>query len=144
MSWLLEKGAHGPPWQDGRVDLLKKLWDDGLSATAIGIKLELPYADKGRSAVLGKVRRLGLPYRIMKKTAAIVPHKREGSMIEKLGKIRPDGIFVPIWRCSDRLAIVEAETDAILRRAREVPVKRRGFGRSKGRVHETARHQATA
>ena len=137
MGWIVAKGAHGPSWQDGRADLLQKMWGDGLSASLIAVRL----GGVTRNAVLGKVYRLGLT-RCPK--IAANDKVREGSMIEKLGKIRPDGIFVPIWRCSDRLAIVEAETDAILRRAREVPVKRRGFGRSKGRVHETARHQATA
>ncbi len=43
-------------WTDERVDLLKKLWADGLSASQIASKL----GEVTRNAVIGKVHRLGL------------------------------------------------------------------------------------
>jgi GcrA cell cycle regulator len=43
-------------WTDERVDLLKKLWADGLSASQIATKL----GEVTRNAVIGKVHRLGL------------------------------------------------------------------------------------
>ncbi|MFY9640679.1 MAG: GcrA family cell cycle regulator [Rhodomicrobium sp.] len=43
-------------WTDERVDLLKKLWSDGLSASQIATKL----GEVTRNAVIGKVHRLGL------------------------------------------------------------------------------------
>jgi GcrA cell cycle regulator len=46
--------AHG--WTNERVALLKQLWADGLSASQIATKLK----DVSRSAVIGKVHRLGL------------------------------------------------------------------------------------
>ena len=49
-------------WTDERVELLKKLWADGLSATQVAAELGgfADYPDGGRSAVCGKVHRLGL------------------------------------------------------------------------------------
>jgi GcrA cell cycle regulator len=43
-------------WTDDRVDLLKKLWADGLSASQIAARL----GGVTRNAVIGKVHRLGL------------------------------------------------------------------------------------
>src|ERR1700741_106941 len=43
-------------WNDERVDLLKKLWADGLSASQIAGRL----GGVTRNAVIGKVHRLGL------------------------------------------------------------------------------------
>lgn len=47
-------------WTDDKVKLLEKLWDDKLTARAIGKIMGLT-----RSAVLGKVHRLGLPARFI-------------------------------------------------------------------------------
>jgi GcrA cell cycle regulator len=43
-------------WTDERVEMLKKLWADGLSASQIAGRL----GDVTRNAVIGKVHRLGL------------------------------------------------------------------------------------
>lgn len=43
-------------WTDERVELLKKFWGDGLSASQIAAKL----GEVTRNAVIGKVHRLGL------------------------------------------------------------------------------------
>ena len=43
-------------WTDERVDLLKKLWIEGLSASQIATQL----GNATRNAVIGKVHRLGL------------------------------------------------------------------------------------
>jgi GcrA cell cycle regulator len=43
-------------WTDERVELLKKLWSDGLSASQIAAEL----GSVTRNAVIGKVHRLGL------------------------------------------------------------------------------------
>ena len=43
-------------WTDERVELLKKLWQDGLSASQIAGEL----GGITRNAVIGKVHRLGL------------------------------------------------------------------------------------
>ena len=43
-------------WTDERVELLKKLWADGLSASQIAAEL----GGVTRNSVIGKVHRLGL------------------------------------------------------------------------------------
>jgi GcrA cell cycle regulator len=46
----------GAAWTDERVELLKKLWSDGLSASQIAAQI----GGVTRNAVIGKVHRLGL------------------------------------------------------------------------------------
>lgn len=50
----------GPSWTDERVDLLRRLWDEGLSASQIAAQL----GGVTRNAVIGKVHRLGLSGRV--------------------------------------------------------------------------------
>jgi GcrA cell cycle regulator len=59
-------------WNDERVELLKKLWTDGLSASQIASEL----GGITRNAVIGKVHRLGLSGRA-KTPAASVPRPRK-------------------------------------------------------------------
>ncbi|MBZ6077244.1 GcrA family cell cycle regulator [Microvirga puerhi] len=56
----------GATWTDERVELLKKLWADGLSASQIATEL----GNVTRNAVIGKVHRLGLSGRAKDKVAA--------------------------------------------------------------------------
>jgi GcrA cell cycle regulator len=56
-------------WTDERVELLRKLWTDGLSASRIAVEL----GSVTRNAVIGKVHRLGLSGRA--KTAVPQPQK---------------------------------------------------------------------
>lgn len=59
-------------WTDERVELLKKLWADGLSASQIAAEL----GGVTRNAVIGKVHRLGLSGRA-KSPSAAVPRPRK-------------------------------------------------------------------
>lgn len=65
---MSEAGA----WTDERVELLKKLWTDGLSASQIAGEL----GNVTRNAVIGKVHRLGLSGRA-KSPAAATPRPRK-------------------------------------------------------------------
>jgi GcrA cell cycle regulator len=56
MSVMNEGTEAGMSWNDERVELLKKLWTDGLSASQIAAEL----GGVTRNAVIGKVHRLGL------------------------------------------------------------------------------------
>ena len=60
----------GLGWSDERVELLKRLWGDGLSASQIAGQL----GGITRNAVIGKVHRLGLAGRA--KAAAPRPIRR--------------------------------------------------------------------
>jgi GcrA cell cycle regulator len=53
-------------WTDERVELLRKLWSDGLSASQIAAEL----GGITRNAVIGKVHRLGLSGRAKSASAA--------------------------------------------------------------------------
>jgi GcrA cell cycle regulator len=59
-------------WTDERVELLKKLWSDGLSASQIAAEL----GGITRNAVIGKVHRLGLSGRA-KSTSSAAPRQRK-------------------------------------------------------------------
>ena len=58
-------------WTDERVDLLRKLWTEGLSASQIAAEL----GGVTRNAVIGKIHRLGLSGR-NKGTAAGAPRRK--------------------------------------------------------------------
>ena len=70
-------------WTDERVELLKKLWADGLSASQIANEL----GSVTRNAVIGKVHRLGLSGRT-KSLAATAPRQRKPRAHAML-RIRP-------------------------------------------------------
>jgi GcrA cell cycle regulator len=59
-------------WTDERVELLKKLWSDGLSASQIAAEL----GGITRNAVIGKVHRLGLSGRA-KAASSAAPRQRK-------------------------------------------------------------------
>jgi GcrA cell cycle regulator len=59
-------------WTDERVELLKKLWSDGLSASQIAAEL----GAITRNAVIGKVHRLGLSGRA-KSASSSAPRQRK-------------------------------------------------------------------
>jgi GcrA cell cycle regulator len=61
-------------WTDERVELLKKLWSEGLSASQIAGRL----GGVTRNAVIGKVHRLGLSGRVSAPSGAV---KRQGPRI---------------------------------------------------------------
>ena len=59
-------------WTDERVEMLKKLWADGLSASQIAAEL----GGITRNAVIGKVHRLGLSGRA-KSPSSLAPRQRK-------------------------------------------------------------------
>ena len=74
-------------WTDERVELLKKLWSDGLSASQIAGEL----GGITRNAVIGKVHRLGLSGRAKSPSAGVArPRKARapGMMRVSRGAIR--------------------------------------------------------
>lgn len=60
-------------WTDERVELLRKLWMDGLSASQIAAELANGIT---RNAVIGKVHRLGLSGRVKCATPSSAPRPR--------------------------------------------------------------------
>ncbi len=63
-----------PSWSDERVDLLRRLWQDGLSASQIATHL----GGVSRNAVIGKVHRLGLSGRVAKGPEAALARRKPG------------------------------------------------------------------
>ncbi len=63
-------------WTEERVELLRKLWLDGLSASRIAAELAHGIT---RNAVIGKVHRLGLSGRVKAPSAANAARPRERS-----------------------------------------------------------------
>ncbi|MEH3143767.1 MAG: GcrA cell cycle regulator [Methylobacterium frigidaeris] len=55
----------GPSWTKERVELLRRLWIDGRSASQIAAEI----GGVSRNAVIGKVHRLGLAGRVLKSEA---------------------------------------------------------------------------
>ena len=66
-------------WTDERVETLKKLWAEGLSASQIAAAL----GGVTRNAVIGKVHRLGLSGRV-KSPSSGAPRARKPSQLAHL------------------------------------------------------------
>lgn len=80
-------------WNEAKTALVRRLWDEGHSATEIGRRIGV-----SKNAVVGKVHRLDLPARAS-------PIKREGSngpsqsrkpAVPRLSEIMPLGIQTPV------------------------------------------------
>jgi GcrA cell cycle regulator len=67
----------GATWTDERVELLKKLWSDGLSASQIAAEL----GNVTRNAVIGKVHRLSLSGRAKDKAATAAQRPRKPARV---------------------------------------------------------------
>lgn len=74
LQWELRMSAKDEviSWTDERVEQLKKLWAEGLSASQIAAQL----GGVTRNAVIGKVHRLGLSGRIKPQNTSIARTKR--------------------------------------------------------------------
>ena len=100
------------PWTDERVELLKKLWADGLSASQIAAKLA---GGVTRNAVIGKVHRMGLSGRVTRNrvstprtrktrepshpgrpSVAPTPRSIGANALKPLAEIEPEPIADPV------------------------------------------------
>jgi GcrA cell cycle regulator len=72
-------------WTDERVELLKKLWNDGLSASQIAAEI----GSITRNAVIGKVHRLGLSGRARPQSVA-QPRPRKAPAARPTGASPPN------------------------------------------------------
>jgi len=81
------KDGKAMNWTDDRVELLKKLWSDGLSASQIAAEL----GGISRNSVIGKVHRLGLSGRA-KNPSVSVPRQRKPRSHGTLMRIARPGI----------------------------------------------------
>ncbi len=93
-------------WTDERVELLKKLWSDGLSASQIAAEL----GGITRNAVIGKVHRLGLSGRA-KSASNGAPRQRKArapTHMLRIGRaIRGNTALAPVYD-------IEAEAEPAL------------------------------
>jgi GcrA cell cycle regulator len=88
-------------WTDERVELLKKLWAEGLSASQIAGRL----GSVTRNAVIGKVHRLGLSGRAT--TSRMKSHRPRPRMGAK--RLVKGGRFAPLGNPAFRALYAEAE-----------------------------------
>src|ERR1700733_2511264 len=109
-------------WTDERVELLKKLWSEGLSASAIATEL----GGVTRNAVIGKVHRLGLSGRA--KAPAPAPQRRVKPTRAPSHPLRPQA-SAPIVRGNTALAtqimpmsVIEERPQPALRPVEEVVI----------------------
>ncbi|MGZ5864761.1 MAG: GcrA family cell cycle regulator [Xanthobacteraceae bacterium] len=77
-------GTETMSWTEERVELLKKLWTEGRSASQIANEL----GSVTRNAVIGKVHRLGLSGRA-KSPSSSVPRQRKPRTHSHMLRVRP-------------------------------------------------------
>lgn len=91
-------------WTDERVELLRKLWMDGHSASQIAAELANGIT---RNAVIGKVHRLGLSGRVKCAAPSSAPRPRPATQRpQRLATPRP---AAPITRGATALALQPAQ-----------------------------------
>ena len=71
-------------WDEEKLDKLKKLWDEGLPITKIGIEIGV-----SRNAIAGKAHRLGLPKRNSPISKSGDPRKNQVSSLKENTKQLP-------------------------------------------------------
>jgi GcrA cell cycle regulator len=80
-------------WTDERVELLKKLWSDGLSASQIATEL----GGVTRNAVIGKVHRLSLSGRAKPASAPVARARKPAAPAGRtMGSARPQPLGRPM------------------------------------------------
>ncbi len=97
---------NGLTWTDDRVELLKKLWEGGLSCSQIAAEL----GSVTRNAVIGKIHRLGLSGRV-KSPSSAAPRQRKARPAQHMMRVSR-----PVSRGNTALAHafeVEMEPDPI-------------------------------
>src|SRR3712207_8442278 len=101
----------GATWTDERVELLKKLWTDGLSASQIAAEL----GNVTRNAVIGKVHRLGLSGRAKDKAASAPQRPRKPSRAPSApAPIAPNRSNVVIAPIPHAVALEEKPAGAVV------------------------------
>ena len=80
-----------PSWTDERVELLRRLWEEGLSASQIATQL----SGVTRNAVIGKVHRLGLSGRVKPGDAANAGRKKMASREAEAEMPLEDALIAP-------------------------------------------------
>ena len=87
MTFLDQKRTEMQTWTDDRVELLKKLWGDGLSASQIAGEL----GGITRNAVIGKVHRLGLSGRAKAPSSSVPRQRKPRAPVADVPAVAPDG-----------------------------------------------------
>jgi GcrA cell cycle regulator len=85
MTFLDQKRPELQTWTDDRVELLKKLWADGLSASQIAGEL----GGITRNAVIGKVHRLGLSGRAKAPSSSVPRPRKPRAQTQMFRSARP-------------------------------------------------------
>jgi GcrA cell cycle regulator len=88
------KAGADMTWNDERVETLKKLWSEGLSASQIANRLG---RDLSRNAVIGKVHRLGLSGRAS---------QRHSMVMRRVGKVSAAMQHSKLATASKRRALI--------------------------------------
>lgn len=116
-------------WTDERVERLKKLWSEGLSASQIAAQL----GGVSRNAVIGKVHRLCLPGRAKAGGAATArPAKRAAAAAPRAQTFMPRTVTRTVTRAAGATMLKEeVETDLYVETVMQpssnvvVPISRR-------------------
>jgi len=133
-------------WTDKRVDLLKKYWGEGYSASQVAYRL----GGVSRNAVIGKVHRLKLPKRTkesnrgFRRTAlrpdAVLPDKVHRYSIRTMWTAEKRGLLIQLWPTSmpwqEIRDIIDPQLSngALRAKAKYLGVRRGNKGRIPGRV----------
>lgn len=105
-------------WTDERIETLRRLWNDGLSASQIAAQL----GGVTRNAVIGKIHRLGLSGRVKAPKAARSPQRRaspaRGPAVQRVMAVGSAAVKVVEQEAPAPLAVLPAEGEVVPLHAR--------------------------
>jgi GcrA cell cycle regulator len=103
-------------WTDERVEQLRKLWNDGLSASQVAAEIG---AGITRNAVIGKIHRLGLSQRAKTAVAARPRVAKPPRLQQGGGVVRSGGASAPSVMGNVALALAPCTLPAVHARPQE-------------------------
>lgn len=104
-------------WDDARIERLKKLWSDGLSASQIAAEL----GGVTRNAVIGKVHRLGLSGRAKSKPASVArPRVKTTVKQARIPVASTRGNLAVVEMIETEVEVIQKPVEAVL-----IPMSRR-------------------
>ncbi len=112
-------------WTDERVELLKKLWMDGLSASQIAAEL----GGVTRNAVIGKVHRLGLSGRAKSPNVSSAPRQRKApaprpaARVTSMPQVRGNTVLAPMMLAETYLQpAIKPQEEVVVPMSRRVQI----------------------
>jgi GcrA cell cycle regulator len=105
-------------WDDQRIEQLKKLWSDGLSASQIAAEL----GGVTRNAVIGKVHRLGLSGRAKAKPASVTRTRKVIKTVTRASTVTVRGNLAVVEMLETTPQVMPTRENVVIPMSRRISI----------------------